>query len=94
MSRPLWVDWAQAIAACFGIVFAVEMVYGLYTGSGALEALNGALGGALVALQLSIPLSLFGVWLARNMGWRKASAAGAVLGILGYAVLLTWWTIR
>ncbi|MDP2234564.1 MAG: hypothetical protein Q8K89_13075, partial [Actinomycetota bacterium] len=58
------------------------------------EALTGAVGGSLVALQLAIPMSLFGVWLARSMGWRKAWITGVIFGMLGYAILLVWWALR
>ncbi|MDO8987416.1 MAG: hypothetical protein Q7V14_04245 [Coriobacteriia bacterium] len=94
MARPLWADWASAIAAGFGIVLVCETAYSLYTGSSATEAMTGAIGGALVALQLSMPMSLVGVWLARSMGWRKAWITGAIFGVLGYAILLVWWATR
>ncbi|MBU4556404.1 MAG: hypothetical protein KJ747_05990 [Actinobacteria bacterium] len=94
MARPLWADWVSAIAAAFSLVFVCEAVYSLYTGSSAVEALTGAVGGSLVALQLAIPLTWLGVWLARSMGWRKAWITGAIFGMLGYAILLVWFATR
>ena len=94
MARPLWADWSGAIAAASVTVFVLEATYSLITGSSATEALSGAVGGALVALQLSIPMSLLGVWLARNMGWRKVWITGAIFGMLGYAILLVWFATR
>lgn len=91
--RPFWERWVGGVVGAELIVFAVALVFVLWTGDAPLStALPSVMLSYMVpALPGCVVGAALGVWMSRTMGWRRhwlvGSIAGAAMGALTIALL-------